>query len=309
MPSSVLLLALAGTSHAAEDKPPPIDLTFAWSEPFEVRVTGTRELTRSPIGGTSTTATFSFDQRLSASPHDGGVQALAKLPLADSWELAETGEADPVRHASLIAEYGSFPGFVLDDRGDFQRLHPAQGVADPLVVRAEGDPALLGARLQDLLAGTWSGLWSEMIGVWNGLRFRVGSSYGGRGNTDFLGIGRLDVVREYTLVDQVPCAEGEAESRCVELRLREFPDTEAMRETTESWAKEIAGSQVAGGTPPLLEHEVVVTVVAEPGTLKPHRLVRHQVSSVELVDAKGQTWRGARTDDLTLTFAYSTPAP
>ena len=304
MPSRTFLflgLALGGSALAAPETPERIELSFDWSEAFEVQVTGTRTVARRAIGTPPQEATFSVDHRIRAEPTDRGV-ALSVTPDLVAQGTGMTADLEDRQRASLLAEYGQV-GLAANRRAAWQGLHPPEEAATALAASVAPDNPVFGAHLAGLAGQASERQWAEMVGYWDRLRFRPGASYGTRGRATVLGLGHIEVFREFTLVERVACHAADEDLGCVELRMREYPNQMALEETLADWGREIAGGQ-RGGPSPLLEHDLVVTVVTEPDTLKPHRLTRAQATLVEFTDAQGQPIRGETRDDLTLDFAY-----
>jgi hypothetical protein len=115
--------------------------------------------------------------------------------------------------------------------------------------------------------------WELVAGAWAGRTLRPGEPVAHRfpASVPLLpGVpALLDV--ELSLVGRVPCEEGEAELRCVELAWRGVPGERARAAALER----VRGSQVEGADPAAIEGlraGLEAHLVAEPDTLLPHRM-------------------------------------
>jgi hypothetical protein len=151
--------------------------------------------------------------------------------------------------------------------------------------------------------------WELLVGAWAGRSLRPGQpvAYQFPGAVPLLpGVpALLDV--EVALAGRVPCEEGEAASRCVELSWRAAPGPRARAAAVER----IQGSREAGA-PPLeldgLQARLDARLVAEPDTLLPHRLVVREELRLavrqpggdvdEVVDRSEDRYRFARETEL-----------
>jgi len=232
----------------------PVRLTFAWPQDLQARVT--------------------LDHREQRSGETGFARFTHRMVVAPE------GRALRVATRESEAE-GNTPGLELN-----LAINEA---LDQIVTRAGAylrtdglDEAveLLGARDDEARIASRVALeriaaldWELLAGAWAGRSLRPGepAAHQFQASVPLLpGVpALLDV--ELRLVGRVPCEEGDAEPRCVELAWRGVPGPGARAAAVER----IRGAQEPGAAPLELEDlraTIEARLVAEPETLLPHRL-------------------------------------
>jgi hypothetical protein len=260
-------------------------LRFDWPDAVTARVHYTSDRTRvQENGATNTThgvAAYFLDtsrrgdqlvvtRRLSDTPRDTATAAFFKG--ADGKPLPGI---DPLQ--KLIDEAAErIPVLVVGADGE---LMSVEGTA-PL--RAEVEKALAASKLpasqQETVRGIFSDValasiakqqWSVWVSFWKGLALETDRPLTQRRRGKFPGTEYVvDLVVEARLAGKVACDEGDAARRCVELHMVSRPDAEDVARTIER----LNLSATAGIRGLTMEQSFVV--VAEPGSLLPHRCTR-----------------------------------
>ena len=281
-------LALTGAS------PERTELRFRWPETAKARVTYTVERSRVQQNGatSSTKGTSGYDllvrrrgdqtvveRRLSKTPSDPGPTRPDGTPLPG---------IDPLQ--KLIDDASErIPILVVDASGELVGVEGTEPIRVELEKILAGSPlppqtkeTLRGIFTDQALASIAKQQWSVWVGIWKGQVLETGRPYTQKRRGQFPGTAYdVGLVVETRLAGYVPCHPPAKDRRCVELHLESRADPEDVARTIER----LNLSATAGITN--LKLEQTFTVVAEPGTLLPHRCTRSLVSEIEHAPGSG----------------------
>lgn len=124
--------------------------------------------------------------------------------------------------------------------------------------------------------------WSVWVGIWKGQVLETGRPYTQKRRGQFPGTAYdVGLVVETRLAGYVPCHPPAKDRRCVELHLESRADPEDVARTIER----LNLSATTGIRDLRLEQSF--TVIAEPGTLLPHRCTRSLVAEIEHAPGSG----------------------
>jgi hypothetical protein len=268
VPAALALLACAGPSReaaAGAAGPGAVALRFAWPAGFQTRVLLRHEARRS-----------------GRAPAHAVVRHLivAETRGKEIWIFNRDteGEGDePGLDVNL--RIGEAVIQVVAPDGTFLR---AEGLDEALAFLPGADDAgREGAR--KALARLAAEDWELTAGAWQGRRLEEGAAVGKQveGSVPLLPglVAPLDV--ELLLQGRVPCEEGEAEARCVQLSYRAEPAASEKRALLRKMGAALANGMGDSEVPVLQDFSASrsATLVAEPDTLVPHRLsVREEMA-------------------------------
>ncbi|HET9768254.1 MAG TPA: hypothetical protein VFS60_15480 [Thermoanaerobaculia bacterium] len=274
--------------------PERTELRFRWPETAKAKVRYTVERSRVQQNGatSSTKGTSGYDllvrhrgdqliveRVLSKTPRDPGPTRPDGTPLPG---------VEPLQ--TLIDDAAErIPILVVDAGGELVSVEGTEPI------RAELEKILASSSLSltaqetvrsiftdKALASIAKQQWSVWVGIWKGQVLETGRPYTQKRRGQFPGT-RYDVglVVETRLAGYVPCHPPAKDRRCVELHLESRADPEDVARTIER----LNLSATTGIRDLKLEQSF--TVVAEPGTLLPHRCTRSLVSEIEHAPGSG----------------------
>lgn len=274
--------AVTGAPAAAAPAAPvkrPRDLTlrFAWPRSLEAQVVYRRALVRS--GARARTFVARYRERMS--------RVGDEIRIASSgtrWEGEVLYPPDEVRAAiraseAVVQRVGADGAFVALENGDalrpvLQRIYEAAGLseeeADRAIERVEA------AMVEEAREG-----WNLAVGFWIGAELDFGRAWEKEQDAPTWLLPSLAVRNRVRMEARrrVPCQASERKARCVELVLHSEPDRSALPALTRAIVEKLSD-----GEAPLPEGSVRevglstdLTLVTEPATLVPYRLVWRRV--------------------------------
>jgi hypothetical protein len=285
---------LAGAPRAAAQATEPegrrrsdLELAFAWPKGLEARVTCRRVSART--GAPERTFTARWVERVA--------QEGEELRLTSSgtrWEGEPPypkGEARAALRASeaIVQRVGTDGAFLGLENGDalrpvLERIYADAGLSDD---EAEEAIAAFEARLvEEAREG-----WNQSVGFWIGAELDLGQPREKEEEGPTWLLPALPVRSRVRMEARrrVPCAASERQARCVELSLRAEPARSALPALTRAIVAKLAGE--GNALPPGEVREVglatELTLVTEPATLLPWRVVSRRSVRATLVDDAG----------------------
>jgi hypothetical protein len=285
--------AVTGAPAAAEAAAPPaprprdLSLRFAWPRTLEARVVYRRVYSRT--GGT--------DRSFTARYREKAARKGAELRIASSgtrWEgevLYPPGEVRPAIRASeavvqRVGADGAFIGLENEDalRPVLQRIYDAAGLSEE-----ESEEAI--ARVEAAMVEEARAGWNLAVGFWIGAELDFGKAWEKEVDAPVWILPALAVKSRVRMEARrrVPCTASERRARCVELTLHSEPDRAALPAVTRAIVAKLAG---AGEALPAGEVREVglatdLTLVTEPATLVPYRVVWRRAVRATVGDADG----------------------
>lgn len=307
--AACLLLLATGCASApvAPVRDETIPLRFGW-EPGEVAaVESVRSQTGwSPRGIETRKVALRYELAASAGA-DGALEVERRNVRIDAmpavWEpqavelvAAELGKPD-----LLISAAGNLAG--IDEESRVQAT-----VASLLgkLAQAGKAPESFRGRLSEVFGddglrrqAAWD--WDELVGLWSGGDFEVGRTYHARDRVAIDGLGGigLEMLFEATLVGRVPCGATDDGARCVQLELVSRPEP-GQHPRLLAFVATLFPGRVAKG----IEVEDRVTVITEPGALRPHRFSARRSVVIPFQDGDGGPPRFEQLDERELAFAW-----
>ena len=307
----LLLVAMAGCASAplAPQRDETIALRFGWEPGAVAAVESVRSQTGwSPRGIETRKVALRYDLATSQGG-DGALEVERRNVRIDSmpavWEpqAVELVAAELARPDLVIGATGGLAGIGQEAR--------AQATVASLVgklAQTGRAPEPFRARLSEVFgeeglrrSASWD--WDELVGLWNGGDFEVGRAYHARDRVAIDGLGGigLEMLFEATLVSRVPCDAGASETRCVRLELVSRPEP-GQRPRLLAFVATLFPGRVAKG----VEVEDRVTVITEPGALRPHRYTARRSVVIPFQDGDGGPPRFEQVDERDLAFSWST---
>ncbi|HEY0838841.1 MAG TPA: hypothetical protein VGD74_01510 [Vulgatibacter sp.] len=305
----LLLLATGCATVSSHTKPESetIPLRFGW-EPGEVAsVESVRSLTGWTVRGVETRkVALRYD--LAATAGDGGGLELRRRDvridaMPSVWEpqSVEMVAAELAHPDLLVTGAGVITGIDKEDR--------VQATVASLLSRMAKSgqvPEAFRGRLLEIFGeeglrqrAAWD--WGELVGLWSGGDFEVGRAYQARDRVSVDGLGGigLEMLFEATLVGRVPCAPGADAEGCVRLELVARPDP-GQRPRLLAFVATLFPGRVAKG----IEVEDRVTVITEPGALRPHRYSSRRSVVIPFQDGDGGPPRFEQIEERELAFEW-----
>lgn len=284
------LSAAAQVEEAADTVPADtVRLRFGWApgmqarveyEQVRVRNTGER---RDSIRIAST-----YRMRVDAHP-EGLVVGYSDVEWTELPALE--GEAGELFRAALQAGSGGGLRHVIGAGGDFVRVDGVEEVHQEIVRTFEGmlarlDSAGIGGDAirsmlsEETLTMSAADEWNALVGAWLDADLEVGGAYELESafTAPMFGDVEIPTFMEFEVVGRVPCNEAQAEHRCVELWMANYPDGEALGQAITGFIERMGvPAEEAQGIFEVMNVEAQVTLVTEPETLRPHRLEQTRI--------------------------------
>lgn len=319
IPFSAVLFAVlslpvsAGAQTPATDTVPAdtVRLRFGWTPGMRAQVEYEQVRVRSSdIGRDSVRLASTYRVEVEAHP-EGLAVRYADMRWADPSVGGPVGEI--LRQAAEATSTGALRN-VIGPEGDFLRVEGVEAVSAQLRQALQGtlsalDSAELAAEAvssmlsEEALASAASDEWNSLVGAWLDADLAVGGFYELESSFQsplFPGV-ELPVFMEFSVPGRVPCTAQDDGARCVELRMSSYPDREALAEAIGDFLERLgAPPQELEGVLAALAVESHVTLVTEPGTLRPHRLVHYKA----VYAGEGEDGDPAQTDTQTYVFRY-----
>lgn len=280
---AVLLTALLAACASAPKPPPtvipytpagpvpegPIALGFAWPEGLGAQVT------------------YSTSRLVTGDDLESGESRYRMVVVGEGDVLKVVGQDVELppgeQQAAAAAGPMRVPTVVVSRSGDFLRV---EGIEEALAtvekaLEQQGETAERRARVLGILrAGMVEGAkdtWHVQVGAWRGVTLEQGKPVTRPGSLAPPSLANvvMPVTETLSYEGAVPCAEGEAEKRCVRLTLQAKPVESELPGVTAAFLarmKEVGGEVAEDFTLDELRVETRTELITEPGTLIPHRV-------------------------------------
>jgi hypothetical protein len=224
---------------------------------------------------------------------------------------ADAGEGRLV--AALAARLAAVrPSFVVSTEGEFvelvevERLQTSvEALLQSAMERVEGATADVIALLRTLvsveaLSAGAEQEWGMLVAAWIGAELEVGAFYEAEAEEPHPLVPSVTIPAavEFAVAGRVPCTDAETAPRCVQLAMESETDPAALREAVIAVLRQASPDEAEAFARGLQGMSMTesLTVVAEPGTLLPHRMETVKVTRVAADDA-GPTAGLARTQE------------
>jgi hypothetical protein len=279
--AAILALALAALpasagAQASRKKPEVVALRFAWPEKLESQVT--YRSTRTRTGQPTTSSVTRFTQ---LAARDGerfrltvrGVRLEGDLPVPPGTSVTA---ADLAAASEAMVQVVTAEGELAAIEGtDAFRALLVKALEAAKIPKEQLDRAV--AMGEVAMKSESQESWNLAVGFWIEADLDLGERYGLENEAEIPLLpgttARYEV--EFGVARKVPCAAGEKALRCVEISLRSVPDPDVMPRITTALVERLAGpeAKIPANAIQDVAIENELTLVTEPATLVPHRLV------------------------------------
>jgi len=275
--AAILLCAVCiGSVSAQTSDTVPVLLEFKWPIGLEATVEVSNLRERGTTKKDTVTSALAYRMKTRADPQ-GMVVAY------DSFRIPV--DAGSPSGMDVSAQLGVLlPNFVVSNSGEFVRvigIEALRAMLDsmmaPALAKLAGNPEALqmvrSVLSEPALTAIAAQDWNAMVGIWIGGKLVKGQTLENESAepVPVMPDVSLPMLYEYTLLDWVPCVEGEAAKRCVEVEMLSYPDPDAVKDfVTKLLSK--AGAEAAGSVFETFEIENQVLLVTDPKNLLPYRV-------------------------------------
>jgi hypothetical protein len=296
--AALLALSLVPLTAAAQAEADTVPLRFGWTPGMQAEVEYERVRVRSGEEGQDSMR-LAYAYRLETEPHPEGLQIRytgmrwTELPQLD-------GAAGQFFQALGRTESGGRPRYVIGEAGEFLRVEGTEQLSQelreafrPMMAELQGEGlAALRNMMETLLseeglAGAATNDWGVLVEAWADFDMGMSDVYVLEDvfqTAVFPGVD-IPITIHLDMTGRVPCTEAEAETndpapRCVELQTTSIPERGAMREALSGFIQQMGlPEDEVDEVLSQLQVETYVTLVTEPGTLRPHSLKTIKVVS------------------------------
>jgi hypothetical protein len=299
--------------QAEEDAEPTVALRFGWPAGLDVRVESTEEKTRES-DGSSRDARVAMRYRMRTERHDEGL----RVSYADYEVLAapDAPEGSPqARLDTMLQRLGAtIPSLVVSPEGALLRLddlgplqQQLQSMIDDLLEQAPGIPEGLRTMLRssasvEALTARAAEDWNLHVGTWHGADFEPGALYELETvePLPLLNNAELPMRFEFAIEDVLPCHDGADAPQCVLLVMNSAADPDTVRRLISGMLEGMPGSTGFES----LEVNNHATLLAEPSTLLPHRLVVEERVEATVREPGGSVQVARQQERRTVVYTY-----
>jgi hypothetical protein len=198
------------------------------------------------------------------------------------------------------------PTLILGPTGELRRIEGIDKAIQDLSQEAEaqGIPPeqreLILGLVRDALEQSARSRWEALVGKWRGLVLKPGETVERKAQETVPLFGSTAATRErVSLKERVPCAEGEAERRCVRLVLESSLDPQGLARAKDALLQRVKTLQKANAGVPdsaiperkveRLQLDGTLEFIAEPETLIPHHQRSVVTTHVVMQEEGGET--------------------
>jgi hypothetical protein len=270
-----------------EPRPRDLALRFAWPKTLEARVTYRRVASRT--GTPERIFTARYTERVTRTADE-----LRIASLGTRWDGEVPYPAGEVRSAMRASEAvvqrigadGAFVGLLNEDalRPVLQRVYAAAGLSDE-----EAEEAI--SQIETAMVDEAREGWNLAVGFWIGAELDFGKAWEKEVDAPVWLLPSLPVKSRVRMEARrrVPCTGSERKARCVELVLHSEPDRAALPALTRAIVARLAGEAKTLPTGEVREVGLAsdLTLVTEPDTLLPYRVVWRRAVRATLADDEG----------------------
>jgi hypothetical protein len=313
-----VLLALVSVPLAAQAPGKTVPLRFGWQPGMRAEVE-MRQVRIRETNGRRDSVRVASTYRMEVTEHPEGLA----VTYADMrWtELPDVGpEMERIFQRMASTGTGGRGRTVITDGGDFVRLDGVEQVAmemraalAPLLAEVDsaglsGLDETLGTMMsREALEEEAAGEWNALVGTWVQADLDVGASYSLDSSFESPLVPGLEIPMTlgFRVVDWTACNKAQAHSRhpvrCVELVMTSAPDARAVAEAVRGFMERagVADDELEAVLGQLAV-ETQVTLITEPGTLRPH-----QMRMLEVVRAGDDEDAALRIETRTYTYRYA----
>lgn len=322
------LAALAVTSAVAlpsalTAQDGPVSLQFGWA-PGSADVSVTTQMTQQVMTQSQTTDTET-QYRLTVTPSGDGFRISYSDFVVGGTALetlfGEAGAEDPQEFSQamgamqpdlLVGSGGAFVGLA-----DYASMRSAmEEMMAPM--RQELESAGMGPMFEEMISATlsedtWTATaelgWNQMVGYWVDRTLQPGEpvTLASEMPMPMIANQRAPVEIKLTYVGTAPCQAGSTTNDCVEVSAEATPDPEEIRNMMDVFMADMMASAGAGDAQvgiTAVDITTFTTLIMDPTTLRPYRMVAKNSSSVEMF-MMGMSQATENTQTIVTDFAWA----
>ena len=291
-----LAACLAGCSPRAAQPPPagsgePVSLRFGWPPGMQAQVL--TQASRQRVIGSDTR------EGATTTSYALAVHADADGVLVQTFDVRAQVRSDGVSpqqqallefvtraSASLPVLLVAPSGQVLGLRGVAEMRRELLAAMTPLLTGPAEQTETMRQSFESLfaeerLSGVVTALWTPIVGAWSGADLVIGETYEGADQQPSPLVPGMPITMayKYRVMRRLPCTAGATALACVEIRLISRPSDEALPAIRASMQQLFSMNAPRGATMPEIDDLEVknsLTLITEPATLRPHRLVQER---------------------------------
>jgi hypothetical protein len=310
------ILCCASSTIAQEPPAEEVVVTaFGWPVGTEASVDTYQRMVRAGDGSDSDIVIEgSYDFAVAA--HDEGV--LVRHGNFSTTNFSSVPELPPENPLSVLySRLGSVtPNYVVSPSGELIRVEGVEEMRDrmrealqPLVDSLPEQGAALNGMIQQLTSGDYlfnqlSEQWNLMVGFWIDAELELGAVYEfeDQAPSPLIPTELIPFVFQFSAAERVPCSDVHAPDSCVRFEFRSVPDPDIVAELIKGWLEQL-GAVGADAAIDSLEQENTVSLIAEAGTLLPHRWEMSRSFSMTGKE-DGDPTEATRSDKSVYVFTY-----
>lgn len=314
--AAIMVLPAAAADVDVASVQDTVRLSFAWPDNLTGTVTYTVRKTKIS-GDRSRNLELSGSYRLRTSAVEDGLMVKTdNVELKVGTGTASYGPGSKLQQF-LFRAASTPPHFVVARTGQFLRLEGLDAFRDRLraaaaemvqdmpdeaklkVFRAMA-PMMSKAQLESNIVSSWN----RDVGAWLGAALDKGEEYELTFSNNIPMFGNLAVpmVSRFRFIDRVPCRDGDAGKKCVDLETRTDVDSAGLNKALEEFIKGLGG----GAQVPHIEKfelTTIVRLITEPDTLIPHRVKTTKVSQ-SVISQGGMRRSAQQVEEVQMVYSY-----
>ncbi len=314
---TAILLLFCGSYAAAQDTKDVATLRFAWPAGIAAEVEMSADRTRIS-GGKEVTRSIAASYRMTAKSIPDGLQ-ITYEPIAIEASVHGVANETAAQLEKFVAKASSLmPSLIVGHDGAVLRVEGIEPLAALMRESIEGSledlPTDQRQQLKQLadqllsrpiIEASARNQWHRDVGFWLGAELEHGQTYELQATEPLpaLGNAQIDMIMRFTFLGRVPCDDGSADARCVEIELRSMPDPDTFAQAIEEFIARVIDS-VPGPQIESMELETTIRLTTEPDTLLPHRMHQTLTNKITAIDPNGETSVVRQEDETLVVYRY-----
>jgi len=306
-------------SFAAVSAADTVDLRFDWPAGASALVTLESTRSRGPVGRMSK-HTVSGTYRLAVSDSEDG----RRIEFQDGRLVSSLGNlagTEKKMHELVVEAMANPAGFDITANGRFVRLADVANLQSHIRDMLDSFSADLApdARIQfssmfaqmtdeEVLQNGAAEQWHRDVGFWSGAGLDVGDWYemDYTNRVSILGNMPLAMKKKFSVVERVPCSEGDTSTDCVRIEITSAAGSDELRAAFAEFIRNIAKETKTKPEIKKLSFEQSTVIITEPATLRPHK-IESQKSSTILMSVAGREQSTIKSERNRRAFFWSVP--
>jgi hypothetical protein len=296
-----------------------VDLRFDWPVGASALVTLESTRSRGPVGRVSK-HTVSGTYRLVVSEEGDG----RRIEFKDGRLISSLGSlagTEKKMHELMVEAMANPAGFEITSAGRFIRLADVSNLqqnirdmldsfASELTPDARIQFSQMFAQMTDeeVLQNGAVEQWHRDVGFWSGAGLDVGDWYemDYTNRVSILGNRPLAMKKNFSVVERVPCSDGDGAADCVRIEMTSVAGTDELEQAFAEFIQKIAEQTKTDPEIEKLSFEQSTVVITEPATLRPHKIETHNSSTI-LMSVAGRKQNTIKSERTRRAFFWSVP--